>query len=128
MGTYVILPSTTPRETTARLFSSRMTLRPCFPNATAAAQPTMPAPTITMSASWWTRRRISRSSWVVVEVVVDTVVEEDKEDEEEEDGEEGGESRVSGIVAMVEGRVVASSIECRLVSWLVKSSAHKSSS
>jgi len=64
---------------------------------------------------------------------VDTAAEEEGEEgeeekEEEEDEEEGGESRMSGIVAVVEGRVVARSIECGLVSWLVKSGAHKSSS
>jgi hypothetical protein len=35
---------------------------------------------------------------------------------------------MSGIAAVAEGRVAASSIECGLVSWLVKSGAHTSSS
>jgi len=35
---------------------------------------------------------------------------------EDDDDDEGGSSRMSGIVAVAEGRIAASSIECGLVS------------
>jgi hypothetical protein len=56
-----------------RLFSSSITLLPCLPNATAAAHPTMPAPTMTISASWCTRRLSSRWSAVCVDSIVGTL-------------------------------------------------------
>jgi hypothetical protein len=52
-----------------KLFSSKMTLLPWFPKATAAAHPTMPAPTMTTSASWCSSRLFSRASVVYVESV-----------------------------------------------------------
>ena len=58
--------SPTMRSGSFRLFSSSMTLLPCLPNATAAAQPSTPAPTMTPPASWWTRCLPSWSSTVCV--------------------------------------------------------------
>lgn len=58
--------SPTMRSGSLRLFSSNKTLRPCLPNATAAAHPTMPAPTMTTSASWCSRLLSSRVSVVCV--------------------------------------------------------------
>jgi hypothetical protein len=52
-----------------RLLSNNMTLLPWFPNATAAAHPTMPAPTMTTSASWCSNRLFSRASVVYVDSV-----------------------------------------------------------
>jgi hypothetical protein len=58
--------SPTMRSGSFRLFSSKITLLPWLPNATAAAQPRTPAPIMTTSASWWMRRLSSRWSVVCV--------------------------------------------------------------
>lgn len=58
--------SPTMRSGSLRLRSSSITLRPCLPNATAAAHPRIPAPTMTISASWCSLRRISCTSRVPI--------------------------------------------------------------